>query len=185
LIEINAEGRVVKRIPLPETEQNVHLQIRVARKDMNGHYWVAYLGDGIVYAVDAAGKIIHRINVAPDHSSKHRAFEALPLENGNVLVSGAGTGKVSEYTPDGQVAWEIGPDELPGIKLNWIAGIERLPNNNTVICDWGNGQSEVKALEVTREKKIVWQLTNPSFEGISRIHVIPADYCPVASREIY
>ena len=115
----------------------------------------------------------------------HLSYEALPLANGNVLVSGAGTGKVKEFNAHGELVWEIGRDDLPGIELNWIAGIERLPNNNTIICDWGNGTSEVKVLEVTPDKKIVWQLTNPAFKGISRIQVIPSDYCSVATCEIY
>jgi hypothetical protein len=121
--------------------------------------------------------VINKINIKKNESTPHSAYEALPLQNGNVLVSGAGSGRIMEYNSAGKLIWEIGKDELPGIDLKWIAGIQRLPNNNTLICNWGGGQSKVKALEVTPEKKIVWQLTNQAFNGITRIQIVPSEIC--------
>jgi hypothetical protein len=177
LVEINPKGIVVKTIPLPKTTQDIHNQLRMARIDKKGNYWVSYLGDGIIYQVNAIGKVISKIKIKKDESTSHLVYEALPLQNGNVLVSGAGSGRIMEYNSTGKLIWEIGRDELPGIDLKWIAGIQRLPNNNTLICNWGGGQSKVKALEVTPEKKIVWQLTNQAFKGITRIQIIPSDIC--------
>ncbi|MCP4309926.1 MAG: hypothetical protein GY790_01565 [Bacteroidetes bacterium] len=174
LLEIDPRGELVKTVHLPSTDQGVHEQIRMVRSDREGNYWVSYLGDGIIYRVNAQGEVIRKIDLEKGETSPHLVYEALPLPNGNILVSGAGTGKVIELNSLGEIVWEIGQDELPGIRLEWIAGIQRLPNNNTIISNWGNGQSEVKALEVTPDKKIVWQLTNKSYKGISRIQVLPS-----------
>ncbi len=177
LVEINHQGIVVKTISLPKTAQDTHNQLRMARIDNKGNYWVSYLGDGIIYLVNDIGKVINKINIKKNESTPHSAYEALPLHNGNILVSGAGSGKIMEFNSSGKLIWEIGRDELPGIDLKWIAGIQRLPNNNTLICNWGEGQSKVKALEVTPEKKIVWQLTNKAFKGITRIQIVPSEIC--------
>ena len=43
--------------------------------------------------------------------------------------------------PRAETVWQVQGDELPGISLKFIAGIQRLPNGNTVICNWlGHGQ---------------------------------------------
>ena len=174
LVEIDPQGQLVRTIKLPLTDQGVHEQIRMVRSDKEGNYWVSYLGDGIIYRVNARGEVLTKIDLEKGETSPHLVYEALPLPNGNILVSGAGTGKVMELDPQGGTVWEIAQNELPGIRLDWITGIQRLPNNNTIISNWGNGQSEVKALELTPDKKIVWQLTNKSFKGISRIQVLPS-----------
>ncbi len=172
LIEISPKGKLIKKIPLPETKQGVHRQLRMARVDKNGNYWVSYMGDGIIYQVNEEGSVIGRINLKKDEKNEYYIYEALPLENGNILVSGAGTDKIIEYNAEGEIVWEIKNGDLPGIDLNWITGVERLANNNTIICNWGYGKSKVKALEITPDKKVVWQLNNKAFRGISRIQVV-------------
>jgi hypothetical protein len=173
LVEINPNGKVVKITPLPKTEQTLHLQIRMARVDKDGNYRVAYIGDGIIYCINPQGEVIKQIDAKMGEADNQELYDVIPLQNGNILTSGAGTGKIKEFNPQGEVVWEIGKTELPGINLTWITGIQRLPNGNTIICNWGRGKSVVKALEVTPNKKIVWQLTNSTFKGISSLHVIP------------
>jgi len=116
--------------------------------------------------------LLNEIDAKMGEADNQVLYDVIPLENGNVLASGAGTGKIREFNAQGDVIWEIAKNELPGINLSWITGVQRLPNGNTMICDWGKGKSEIKALEVTPDKKIVWQLTNPAFKGISRIQVL-------------
>jgi len=172
LLELNTRGEVIKSLPLPKTKMTTHLQIRMARVDKNGNYWVAYIGDGKIYCINPQGKLLNEIDAKMGEADNQVLYDVIPLENGNVLASGAGTGKIREFNAQGDVIWEIAKNELPGINLSWITGVQRLPNGNTMICDWGKGKSEIKALEVTPDKKIVWQLTNPAFKGISRIQVL-------------
>ena len=172
LVEIDPKGEVVKTIPLPKTKQELHLQIRMARIDKEGNYWVAYIGDGIIYCVNAEGQIIKKLKTNLKDEDNNLLYDVLPLENGNILASGAGAASVIELNASGDVVWELEKNELPGIQLSWLTGLHRLENGNTIVCDWGKGKSEIKAFEITRDKKIVWQLTNPAFKGISSLRVV-------------
>ncbi len=58
----------------------------------------------------------------------------------------------------GYVLPDLGPVRLD--KLT-VAGLQRLPNGNTVVCNWGgHGHVGKQPLmfEVTRDKKVVWKL---------------------------
>ena len=176
LVELNKIGEVVKTITLPKTEMGVHLQLRMARVDEDGNYWIAYIGDGKIYCVNPMGKVTKEIDAKMGKADDQMLYDVHPLLNGNILASGAGTGKIKEFNSKGDVVWELGKNELPNINLSWIAGVQRLSNGNTILCDWGNGKSEIKAMEITPEKQIVWQLTNPVFKGITRIQVVQSNF---------
>jgi len=52
-------------------------------------------------------------------------------------------------------------------------GAQRLPNGNTVITSYGqNTPGEVKLLEVTREKKVVWTYRDNKPHGIHEFHIL-------------
>jgi hypothetical protein len=85
------------------------------------------------------------------------------LPNGNTLISSAdmdgAVPRVFEVSPAGKTVWQVSGNELPGISLKFMAGIQRLPNGNTVMCNWlGHGQlgKAPHIIEVTRDKKVVW-----------------------------
>ena len=65
------------------------------------------------------------------------------LANGDTLIACADKGRaarVVEVDGKGKTVWEIAGDELPGISLKFMAGLERLANGNTVITNWqGHG----------------------------------------------
>ena len=46
-----------------------------------------------------------------------------------------------------------------GCGLGYVAGVRRLPNGNTLICNWGgHGGAKGPALfEITRQKELVWR----------------------------
>jgi hypothetical protein len=49
--------------------------------------------------------------------------------------------------------------DLPGISLKFLAGIQRLPNGNTVVANWlGHGQfgKAPHLVEVTPDKRVAW-----------------------------
>ena len=37
---------------------------------------------------------------------------------------------------EGKTVWQVQGDELPGISLKFMGGFQRLPNGNTVMCNW-------------------------------------------------
>ena len=72
---------------------------------------------------------------------------------------------------DGKIVWEFK-------QKNAFAGI-RLPNGNTVICNWG-GHGRVgrqpQIIEVSRDKKVVAELfDNKQFKTISGVFLLDAE----------
>ncbi len=73
---------------------------------------------------------------------------------------------VREVDRSGKTVWEFTAADAPGYGLSNLQTATRLPNGNTIINDWFNEWSSsvdrsnppVQAIEVTPEKKIVWEL---------------------------
>ena len=65
-----------------------------------------------------------------------------------------------EVTPAGKIEWELGQDELPGIKLAWVTMLQVLPNGNVIVGNCHAGEANPQLIEVTREKKVVWTFKN-------------------------
>ena len=56
---------------------------------------------------------------------------------------------------------EVKENDLPGNPLRFVAGLQRLPNGNTLICNWGGhgfiGQ-QPQICEITRDKQVVGEI---------------------------
>lgn len=154
LLEVDRAGKVAREIRLSTTEKKAHYQFRQCRRSAAGTIWVAFYGESVVREVDADGKTLRQIPAV-------NPFCAIPLPDGNVLVgSGAGR-RLFEVDREGKVVWQVEENDLPGNPLRFVAGVQRLPNGNTVFCNWGGFGHEGKQpqiLEVTREKKVVWEV---------------------------
>lgn len=157
LLEVAPDGKVVKELRLlPEGKDGGHAYMRNARKLANGNYLVAHYGPGFVCEYDSQGKVVREI---PAAGGPHTAVR---LENGNTLISCGdrkGGSRVFEVDEGGKTVWQVQGDELPGISLKFMTGFQRLPNGNTVMCNWLGHRQFGKAphvIEVTRDKKVVW-----------------------------
>jgi hypothetical protein len=155
IIEVDRQGTIVKSIPFETTTPTVHLHIRIARKLENGHYLLALVGEHVVRELDAEGKVVRSIATPGD------PFIALRLPDGNTLI-GCGDGhKLIEVDPTDKIVWQVDENELPGIPLRFVAGVQRLPNGDTVVCNWGgHGHVGEQPLifEITRDKQVVWKV---------------------------
>jgi len=84
------------------------------------------------------------------------------LPNGNTLIACGDmqqAAQVIEVDRHNHVVWSIGHDELPGIPLFFMTGLQRLPNGNTVMSNWlghGNFGKAPHLIEVTPDKRIMW-----------------------------
>ena len=89
--------------------------------------------------------------------------------------------KVFEVDKTGKTVWQVASDELPGISLKFMTGLQRLPNGNTVMTNWlGHGQfgKAPHVIEVTPDKKVVWTFADhKTMKTISSIQLldIPGD----------
>jgi outer membrane protein assembly factor BamB len=183
LVEVDRDGKIAKEIPLVTLpEIKVHNQFRGARKLANGHYVVAFKGEGKAVELDADGKVVREEKVPGD------PHEVIVLKNGNWLVTCGDAHQVVEIDPKGEVVWRLGENDLPDNPLRLIAGAQRLPNGNTLLCNYlGHGHigENPMVYEVTSDKKLVWSFADHAhFKTINQIQILdePVD---VVHGEIY
>jgi hypothetical protein len=178
IVEVDRQGKIAKEIKLVPPPSNVrkHDQFRGVRKTQNGHYFVCRKGEHIVEELDGAGKSLRRINVPGD------VHETIPLPNGHLLIACGDGHKVIEIDASEKVVWELNENELPGNPLRLMAGMQRLPNGNTILCNWlGHGHvkdPQPHCFEITPGKKIVWEFADHThLKTINQIQLldVPGD----------
>ena len=130
IIEVNREGRITKVVKLTSAIEHPHRQMRCARKLANGNYIVGQYGDGVVREYSPTGKIVRDI-------PQEQAFGGIRLPNGNTLVAAGDVHRIIEVDPAGKTVWAVEENDLPDNPLRFVAGMQRLPNGSTLVCNWG------------------------------------------------
>ncbi|MEI7956088.1 MAG: hypothetical protein WCJ66_13045 [Verrucomicrobiota bacterium] len=174
LLDVDPTGKIVKEIKLlPEGKDGGHAYMRNARRLANGGYLVTHNGEGVVREYNGEGKVVLEIPAAGGPHSAAR------LANGNTLIACGdqpGGNRVFEADAAGKTVWQIKDAELPGIQLYFMAGLQRLPNGNTVVSNWlghGNFGKAPHLIEVTPDKKVVWTYANhEAFKTISSVQLL-------------
>jgi len=161
LLILNPKAVIVREVRLlPEGKDGGHTYMRNARVLDNGHFLVAHNGEQVVREYDATGKPVWEV------AAKGGPHSVIRLKNGNTVVSCGdqpGGSRVFEADPKGQTVWQVQGDEIPGHSLKFLAGVCRLPNGNTLICNWlGHGQfgKSPHLVEVTPDKRPVWSFAD-------------------------
>lgn len=176
LLEVSPEGNIVKKIQLlPEGATGDHAYMRNARKLLNGNYLVAHYGLDIVCEYDSTGHLVREIPV------KGGPHSVIRVPNGNTLIACSdhnGEPRIVEVDKTGKNVWQITKDELPGISLKFMTGMEVLPNGNLVFTNWlGHNQfgKAPHAFEITRDKHVVWTYSDTTItKTISGIQLLDA-----------
>jgi hypothetical protein len=181
IVEVDRAGKIAKEIKLfTAPEVKLHNQFRGTRKTADGHYFVCFKGEGKIVELNGDGKVLRRIAVPGD------PHEVIPLPDHHLLVTCGDGHKVIELDEKEQVVWELNENELsekdPAEKpLRLMAGCQRLPNGNTVFCDYlGHGHIGEQPLffEITRDKQVVWKFEDHAhFKTINQIQIldVPGD----------
>ncbi|MDB5391771.1 MAG: hypothetical protein JWM11_7417 [Planctomycetaceae bacterium] len=150
----------------------------------DGRVMIAESGVGRIIEVDRDGKLLKEIKLKVNHPHPHTDTRlARKLSNGHYLVCHEGDGFVREYSDKGDLVWEYevplfgkeprgghGPDAWG----NKCFSAVRLENGDTLIAT-GNGHS---VLQVTPEKKIVWQVAQKDLPGITLAWVTTLEVLP-------
>jgi hypothetical protein len=151
-IEVDSNGTVKLKVEAPAKFTSA----RLCRKTSEGTYLYAMGANSkTVLEYDAKGVVIRTIKLP------FGAYLAVRLPNGNTLIPAHDGHQLLEIDKDDKVVWKIDKDDLPENQLLCVAGVQRLPNGNTVICNWGGHghlKEQAQILEVTPDKKIVWQV---------------------------
>ncbi|MDQ3011389.1 MAG: hypothetical protein M3X11_11880, partial [Acidobacteriota bacterium] len=165
--EVDKDDKIIHEIPLTVLKPNSHRDTRMVRPQANGNYLVCQEGEGKVREYDRAGKIVWEyaldLNNRP-RSNGHgveghgvEVFGAIRLPNGHTMIAGGNNNRVFEVTPAGKIVWSIDQKELPGITFAWMTTLQLLPNGNLIIGNTHAGPENPQLIEVTRDKKVVWQ----------------------------
>jgi outer membrane protein assembly factor BamB len=151
----------------------------------DGSVMIAESGPGRIIEVNRAGKVLKEVKLKVNRPHPHTDTRlARKLASGNYLACHEGDGFVREYDgKSGEVVWEY---EVPlfGKEAKGGHGPEafgnkcfaaiRLKNGNTLIST-GNGHS---VLEITPEKKIVWEIHQSDLPGITLAWVTTLEVLP-------
>jgi outer membrane protein assembly factor BamB len=166
IVEVDRNGRITLNVPLKTECQNTHTQMRSVRKLANGHYLVGQYQDGVVREYDAEGKVVGEIAI-------EMPFGGIRLPDGHTLIGAGDAHRIVEVDEKGKVVWEVKENDLPGNPLRFVAGLQRLPNGNTLVCNWG-GHGHIgeqpQICEITPDKKVVGEIYDfQQFNTISGI----------------
>lgn len=148
---------------------------------------IAESGPARIIEIDRDGKLLSETRLKVDHPNAHTDTRLVrKLASGNYLVCHEGDGAIREYAPSGKIVWEYAVP-LFGLQPKGGHGPEafgnkafaavRLANGNTLIAT-GNGHS---VLEVTPEKKIVWEihqhdLPKVTLAWVTTLEVLPSGH---------
>lgn len=150
IIEVDRHGRITKQIKLMVSKPDAHRDTRNARKLPNGNYLVAHEGDAAVREYDATGNVVWEYPVGS------AVYSSVRLGNGNTLI-GTGNGhSVIEVSPEKKIVWQVGENDVPGLKLAWVTQVARLANGNTIIVNCHAGPDQPQIVEITPDRKVVW-----------------------------
>lgn len=150
LVEVDQKGKIVLEIPVPYDGVQ-HECMRMVRK-INDFYLVVQPGLNKIRKLSKTGEIIKEYNIRSD------AFGVVCKPNGNLIytcMSGA-----YELDEDGKEIWSLEDNDVPGINIRWLLGIQLLKNGNMVFSNWmGHGHRDegIHFFEVTYNKEVVWK----------------------------
>ncbi|MBI5386453.1 MAG: hypothetical protein HZA90_17415 [Verrucomicrobia bacterium] len=163
LLIVGPDAKVVKAIKV--LNKPGHSCMRNARQIPNGHFLVAEESARAAREYRPDGSLVREIKLS------FAPFSVVRLDNGHTVICGQKS--MVEVDAADQMVWSLEGAEIPEMGIRWFAGIQALPNGNVFICNAGG---KVPFLEVSRDKKVVWQSGpgNPPFpmgHGIQRCDV--------------
>ena len=167
LVEVDRKGATVREIKVASQAKNIGHQFRGVRRTSDDHTWVCLMDEKKIVELAPDSTLIREL---PVDGFPHAAVK---LPNGHLLVTLGQAGKVIELDEKRKVVWEIGAADLPGNPLRLTAGCQRLPNGNTIICNYLGGGfmgKQPQAFEVTPDKRVVWEFADHAhFKTLNQI----------------
>jgi hypothetical protein len=93
---------------------------------------------------------------------------------------------VTEYDRNNSVVWELTETDIPDIAIAVLAGIQRLENGDTIVCNWNTRDDGDKTgahiFEVTQDKRVVWQVTGDKVGQVAQCQLLNPDLTPRTDR---
>lgn len=161
LLEVDtATNEIRVEVPLQPETDNYHMQTRMARKLPNGNYLVPHLFAFAVKEYTPKGDVVKIFRTNRDPRlvvGDNWPFTAIRMPNGNTHINLTHGDKFMEVDAEGKIVWLVTNDDFEDHPLRDPCGAQVLPNGNVVIASYGAKEpDQIKMLEITRDKKIVW-----------------------------
>lgn len=158
-----ADGETVTEVT---RDKKVAFQYRAAEQKGGGTYGCQRLTDGRTLAaenstgrileLDSSGKVVFALQTSPFQPGQHQNLRlARKLANGHYLVCHSGAQLVKEYTPAGEVVWEV---KVPGSLA--FAAI-RTPRNRTLVACLD------RVIEYDSDGRSLWECSAAELSGVS------------------
>jgi len=174
ILEVGGQGQIIRQHPIVSKQTRVHAQMRGIRLTEQGTYLVGQNMSACVREYDAGtGRMVHEI-LLPGM----QPYVARRLADGHLLVGTGDAHQVLELDAKAHVVWSVGENDITGCKLFFVAGVFRTPIGTTVICNYAGGKHGVggtqpQVVEVTSDKRIVWQFNRyPEFQHFTTIQLV-------------
>jgi hypothetical protein len=170
LYEMGRDKKISKTITIKATDV-AHNQFRQVRKTPTGTYLVTYQRTGAkAEEFDETGKSLRTFPCG--------RFVAIRLPDKNTLIACGDDHRMIEVDPSDKIVWEVKETEIPGNTLLFVAGLQRLPNGNTVVANWSGHAgtpNQPQLFEITRDKKVVWEVKDSKLNLISSVNILDSD----------
>ncbi len=180
LLEVKADGSIVREVPLQPETDNAHMQTRMARQLRNGNFLVPHLLAFAIKEYTPEGQVVRVLKTDFDAIGGRKAenwpFTAIRLDNGNTVASLTHGNKVVEFNPAGEIVWKVTNDDVGGLFKD-PCGSQRLANGNTVVGSHA-ANTGISMVEVTPEKTIVWTSDHPLAAGVHHFQILTTNGKP-------
>jgi len=171
ILEVDRSGKIIVETPIECQISNHHMQSRMTRGLANGNYLVPQLLDRVVREYTPKGAIVWEYKT-PDQPKDCWPFTAIRLPHGNTIVNLTHGNGVVEVDSKGGEVRRVSNDDFPDAPFKDPCGGQWLPNGNIVVTSYGAKGDAVKLFEITREKKIVWRLTDGKPHGLHEFQIL-------------
>ncbi|MFN8095472.1 MAG: PQQ-binding-like beta-propeller repeat protein [Vicinamibacteria bacterium] len=153
VVEVTRAKEVVFRYDSPE-------EIYACQRLPNGNTFVGECTSGRLLEVDRSGRVVKETRLLPAGRGGGHAFmrNARALPGGRFLVAHYESETVREYDAAGRVVWEA---KAPG----GAHSVARLPSGRTLVATADRDRGEPRFLEIERDGRVSWQLTNDDLPG--------------------
>jgi hypothetical protein len=133
---------------------------------------VPFTDEGAVREYNAKGEIVRRF---PRMQSP---ICAVRLPNGNTLITADST--VTEYDANNKIIWQLNNAfDIPDFAIGVPAGVQRLPNGNTIVCNWlpasEEGKINAHIFELTTDKRVVWKVVTDKISAVASCRLLTED----------
>jgi hypothetical protein len=153
----------------PANPKTIHPQFRRVRMTADGDYLVPYLNMHKIVEYDKNFNTVWQFDtndIPADLNLKFSPWAAIPLKNGNILISDESGNATIEVNRDKKIVWLLQNSDLPEQYQLKPApqSCTRLANGDTILFSRG-GAGRPQMVEVTPDKKVVWVLEDYSDLG--------------------